>query len=169
MITLTITSSNKAAAFGLLALVFVAGGLAGAAIDRAAVRRQAERTAQTRAETPHPPNPAERRRGDIQPDQIPFVFESFNLTSEEKERLHAIARRWRPRAAEALSQVAANVSDLENDMFAEMLCVLSKDKQDMFLARLQEGGQNTVIIDKRFRLVRSGQCERVRRGESPLR
>jgi hypothetical protein len=49
-------------------------------------------------------------------------------------------------------------------MFAEMLCVLSKEQQDRYLAQLQENGADNVIIDKRFSLVRSNQCEEVKRG-----
>jgi hypothetical protein len=63
----------------------------------------------------------------------------------------------------------SNISELENNMFAEMLCALSKEKQDRYLAQLQENGADARMIEKRFRLVRSNQCAEVGRGETPRR
>jgi len=102
----------------------------------------------------------------VEADRIPFPLEALQPSPEEERRLHEIARRWRPRAAEAVNQMRTTVSDLENGMFAEMLCVISREKQERYLAQLQENGASPSMIDKRFRLVRANQCEQVRREES---
>src|SRR5262245_11326107 len=117
-------SPNRFRALALLTLSFVVGGFAGAAIDRTWVRPKAE---PTRAEA----RLASRdRSGEIESDRIPFPLEMLQLTPEEERRLHEIARRWRPQAAKAVEGIRANISELENNMFAEMLCALSKEKQD---------------------------------------
>lgn len=151
-------TSSRLRAFGLLAVTFLAGGVAGAALYRLysppGFRNE-------------PPRREGRRDGGataIEADRIPFPIEALGPTREEEERLHDIARRWRPRAAQAVENIRASVADLENDMFAEMLCVISKDKQDRYLATLQENGGARVLIEKRFRLVRSNQCGPVREG-----
>lgn len=158
-----ITSSSRLRGLALLVVTFVAGGVGGAAIDR---RWLAPRAA-PKVEV-HPPG---WRAGSetVESDRIPYPLEVLQLSADEERRLHEIARRWRPQAARAMEGIRANVSELENNMFAEMLCVLSKDKQNRYLAQLEESGMNKVIIDKRFSLVRSNQCETVTRGGEPRR
>ena len=154
------TPSNRARALVLLLITFAVGGVAGAAADRAWIRRTPPTPS---ARRPEPPRPG--GRSEVDADRIPFPLEVLQLTPEETERLHAIARRWRPQASRAMDSIRANISELENNMFAEMLCVISKEKQDRYLAQLQENGASPALIDKRFRLVRSNQCGSVRREE----
>jgi hypothetical protein len=151
--------SNRLTAFGLLLVAFLAGGAAGAAGYRAYV--QAKPATPTVAVRPAGRREGERRET-VEADRIPFPIEQLRPTQFEQERLREIARRWRPQAARAVETIRATVSDLENDMFAEMLCVLSKDKQDRYLAGLRENGGDNVLIEKRFRLVRSNQCGAIR-------
>ena len=155
-------SSSRLRALALLALSFGVGGVAGVAIDRTWLRPAAE-----------PPRAEARRQGtdrsEVDADQIPFPLEALKLNADEERRLHEIARRWRPQAAQAMEGMRSNISELENNMFAEMLCALSKEKQDRYLAQLQENGADAQMIEKRFRLVRSNQCAEVRRGETPRR
>lgn len=99
-----------------------------------------------------------RPSGGVEAEQIPTPLERLDLTPDEERQLHAIARRWRPQAAEAIARIRPIVSDLENDMFAQMLCVLSRDQQDRYLRELHVGRADSVMIAKRFRLVRSNQC-----------
>ena len=154
------TSSTKARALALLSLAFVVGGVAGVAVDRLWLRPPLEeRGFRGRRE------PGGRTEA-VEADRIPLPLEVLQLSPDEERRLHGIARRWRPRAAEAVNQMRTTVSDLENDMFAEMLCVISSEKQNRYLAQLQENGATAAMIDKRFRLVRTNQCEQVRREES---
>ena len=151
--------SNQLRALALLVVTFAAGAASGAAVYRRYVHSKP--TAPVERPRPEGRRP-EGSRETVEADRIPFPIEALGPTRAEQERLREIARRWRPQAARAVEQIRATVSDLENDMFAEMLCVISKDKQDKYLASLQENGSNNVIIEKRFRIVRSGQCEAVR-------
>lgn len=156
-------SSNRLRGLALLVLVFGVGGVAGVAADRAWLRTHATPIVEDRR--------AGRRPGNdqIDSDRIPIPLEALALSPDEERRLHEIARRWRPQAARTIEGIRANVAELENNMFAEMLCVLPKEKQDRYLAQLQEGGGDRLLIDKRFALVRSNRCEEVRRGEEPRR
>jgi hypothetical protein len=154
-----IISSSSLRGLALLLITFVVGGVAGAAVDRSWL--------QTKPKEPVTVSPSGFRgqRETVESDRIPLPLERLVLTATEEAKLHEIARRWRPQAERAMADIRANVSDLENNMFAEMLCVLTKEQQDRYLAQLQENNANNVMIDKRFSLVRSNQCESVRRGE----
>lgn len=155
-----LAASSRMRALAVLVVTFSVGGLSGVTIDRAWFRPTVEPRPEPRTE----PRRAERRAPEpIDADQIPFPLERLQPTPDEERQLHAIARRWRPQAALAIQTIRTNIADLENNMFAEMLCVLSKDKQDRYLAQLEENGGDPVLIDKRFALVRSNQCGQVRR------
>jgi hypothetical protein len=152
-----INFSNRLRGLALLLVTFAAGGVGGVAADRAWLRTRGEARVEVR--------PPGRRTGaePVESDRIPYPLEVLQLSPQEEARLHEIARRWRPQAARAMESIRANISDLENNMFAEMLCVISKDKQERYLAQLQENGADRVLIDKRFALVRSDRCGEVRR------
>ncbi|HKW09284.1 MAG TPA: hypothetical protein VJO33_02830 [Gemmatimonadaceae bacterium] len=148
------TRNDWLRAFGLLLVAFVAGGAAGVAADRAWWHPAAG----ARTEPPRR-DPSRRRWEGVELEQIPTPLERLQLSDEETRRLHAIARRWRPKAAAELARIRPVVSDLENDMFAEMLCAISKDKQDHYLRELQhQNGADSAMVAKRFRLVRTNQC-----------
>lgn len=157
------STSSGLRALALLAVTFVAGGVGGVAVDRVWLRTRGEPRVEVRA--------PDRRSGTepVESDRIPFPLEALQLTDAEQAELHEIARRWRPQAARAMEGIRANISDLENNMFAEMLCVLSKEQQDRYLAQLQENSADRIMIDKRFSLVRSNQCETIRQGRSVRR
>ena len=138
--------SSRARAALLLAVTFVVGALAGAALDRVMIRRE----------------PRRESRVAIDADRIPVPLETLGLTSDEEARLHAIARRWRPRASNELDSVRHRVSDMENGMFAEMLCVIRPELRDRYLESLRANRFSQEIIDKRFALVRANQCGTVR-------
>lgn len=136
----------------LLAAVFVAGGVVGAAIARAFPSRPAleSRHGVSGSVSTTPEN-----------ERIPTPLENLGLTDDEKTRLRAIAKRWRPRASESIDEVRRRVADLENGMFAEMLCELPQQKRDRYLAQLQESGMDQATIEKRFTLVRQNRCGEV--------
>jgi hypothetical protein len=152
-------TSNGFRAAAVLLVTFVAGAAAGAAGYRGYAQSHLDPPTQAR-------RVEGRRAGEpqatVEADRIPLPIEALGPSREEEERLREIARRWRPQAARAVENIRVAVSDLENDMFAEMLCVISKDKQDRYLASLQENGADNIMIEKRFRLVRSDQCGAVR-------
>lgn len=147
------THSDRLRALALLLVAFVCGGAVGIAADRAFWR--------PRGDVPSGVERHERGvrpQGGVEAEQIPTPLERLDLTADEQQRLHAIARRWRPKAAEVVLKIRPIVSDLENDMFAEMLCVISKDKQNRYYRELRDNGADSAMIAKRFRLVRSNQC-----------
>jgi hypothetical protein len=151
-------SSNRLRALALLTLVFGVGGVAGVAIDRTWLRPgilEAPRGGWRRA--------GADRSTAVAADQIPLPLEALQLDADEERR------RWRPQAAQAMEGMRSSISELENNMFAEMLCALPKDKQDRYLAQLQENGADAIMIEKRFRRVRSNQCEEVRAGDTVRR
>jgi hypothetical protein len=152
-----INTSNRLRALALLVVTFAAGGVGGVAADRVWTRTHDEKRVEAR-----PPGWRGSTEG-VESDRIPYPLELLQPSPQEEARLHEIARRWRPQAAQAMEGIRANISELENNMFAEMLCVISRDKQERYLAQLQENGANRVLIAKRFALVRSNRCEEVRR------
>lgn len=141
--------SGRLRAFAVLTVVFVAGALAGAVIGRAALRREQKR-----------PAALEPRRSGKGPDvdQIPTPLLGLGLTADQETRLHAIARQWRPRAARELDSVRAHAGQIENGMFADMLCVLTPAQRDQYLAWLQNAKMPADVVDTRFAVVRANKC-----------
>ena len=148
------TRADRLRALALLLVAFVCGGAVGVAADRAWWHPRGEMSSreERRAEN------GRRGSGELEAEQIPTPLERLDLSPEEQQRLHAIARRWRPQAAAVIVRIRPMISDLENDMFAEMLCAISKDKRDRYLDELQTSGADSLLIAKRFRLVRTNQC-----------
>lgn len=142
-------ADNRARAVALLLATFVAGAITGAAFwPRLEPRRGEMRVAGA-------------GRGEVESERIPVPLEMLGLTGDERARLHAIARRWRPRAANEFEEVRRHVSDMENGMFAEMLCALTPDQRDRYLKLTQSQHFDTTIVNKRFALVRANRCAEV--------
>jgi hypothetical protein len=142
-------ADNRARAVVLLLATFVAGVITGAALW--------PRLEPSRAEM----RVAGSGRGEVESERIPVPLEMLGLTGDERTRLHAIARRWRPRAANEFEEVRRHVSDMENGMFAEMLCALTPDQRDRYLKLTQSQHYDTTIVNKRFALVRANRCAEV--------
>jgi hypothetical protein len=135
---------SRARAVLLLVVTFVAGGVVGAAISRSV------------------PAFIERRGSDeADNERIPTPLKLLGLSDSETARLHVIARRWRPRASEELRLMRRQVSELENGMFAEMLCVITPAKREEYLHQLENNGFPRELIEKRFALVRANRCGEV--------
>ena len=139
---------------GILALVavLVIGVVAGALGDRVILR---------------PAAIGEARRGDgargrgerpAEAEMIPVPLLQLDLTPEEETRLHAIARQWRPRAAAEVESVRTHVSEMENGMFADMLCALTPAQRDRYLAMATQAHMPAAVIEKRFAIVRANKC-----------
>ena len=138
--------SSRARAALLLVVTFIVGALAGVAADRTILRV----------------GPRREQRIGVSDNQIPVPLEMLGLTSDERTRLEAISHRWRPRANTELDSVRHRVSEMENGMFAEMLCVLRPELRDRYLQQLKANKFPQELIDKRFALVRANQCGTVR-------
>ena len=142
----------------LLLAAFVAGGLAGGALDRVYIIRMTMRRAQ------------EERRGGADTravDRIPTPLEALDLTSEQQASLREIARKWRPQAGVALDEMRKKVSGMENDMFAEMLCVLTDAQRERYVHDLTENPFGRSVVDKRMSLVRAHACPAAPKRGSP--
>jgi hypothetical protein len=132
---------TRARAVVLLVAMFVAGAIAGAAVwPRVQPRRERRATAETESE------------------RIPVPLLVLGLTSDEQAHLHAIARRWRPRADSEFNDVRRRVAEMENGMFAEMLCALTPAQRDQYLKMLQGQNYDTTMVNKRFAIVRANRC-----------
>jgi hypothetical protein len=138
----------RARALLLLALSFVVGGFTGVALDRRVSRP--DRALGRR--TPTAANDSANL------DRIPVPLEQLGLTAEETGRLREIARRWRPQALVALGEFRQRVNVLEDGMFAEMLCVLSPEKRDRYVAGLRGSHYDESLIARRLELVSAHRC-----------
>jgi len=146
-------ADNRARAAALLTATFVAGAIAGAALW--------PRIEPRGVEARRSPFRGERGGGEVEAERIPIPLETLGLTNDERERLHAIARRWRPRATNEFEEVRRHVSDMENGMFAEMLCALTPDQRDKYLKLTQDQHYDTAVVSKRFAIVRANRCAEV--------
>ena len=142
-------ADTRARAVVLLIATFAAGTIAGAALWPRVEPRRGWTGEGVRAS------------GGPESDRIPTPLEMLGLTSDERTRLHAIARRWRPRSANEFEEVRRRVSDMENGMFAEMLCALTPDQRDKYLRLIQDQHYDTTIVNKRFAIVRTNRCAEV--------
>jgi len=138
-------ADTRARALVLLIATFVAGAIAGAAVWPRLEPRRLEL----------------RPRREVESERIPIPLEMLGLSNDERTRLHAIARRWRPRSVNEFEEVRRRVADMENGMFAEMLCALTPEQRDRYLAMIQGQHYDTTIVNKRFAIVRANRCGEV--------
>jgi hypothetical protein len=138
-------ANTRARAIVLLLATFVAGAIAGAAVWPRVEPRREERRLSREPES----------------ERLPIPLELLGLTGDERSRLHAIARRWRPRADTEWIEVRRHVSEMENGMFAEMLCALTPQQQEKYLKMLTDQRYDTTIVNKRFAIVRANRCGEV--------
>jgi len=142
------TSSDRLRALSLLLVAFIVGGAAGVAGDRAWVDARARSAEQSRR-LPVPGHEAEF---------IPQPIEALGLSSEQEKQVRAISARWRPKAAQVVAPLRTAVADLENDMFAEMMCVMTPAQRAKYLDELRGFHADSTVIAKRFGLVEAKRC-----------
>jgi hypothetical protein len=154
------TSGPKTRGALLLGVVFLAGTLAGAALDRAWVVthllgafRDAGLTGEARREPRRTPL-AERTRLTGIPDQ----FLRLHLTPQQESVLTDIARRRRPRADSVIRALQPTVQHMETEMMQEMLCALTPAQQADWLAYMQANHWNPDVVAERYKPVRTHTC-----------
>ena len=142
--------SDAARALALLVLAFVVGSAAGVAGDRAYIRLHA----------PPSTSAPDRREVGGSPDPIlvPPPIAALHLSSDQEQRVRAIAQHWRPMAAQAVAPIRAAVASMENDMFAEMACVLSDAQRKQYVDELHSFHIDSAVIATRLRLVETHTC-----------
>ena len=152
-------ADTRARAIALLIATFVAGAITGAAVwPRLEPRGSEGRRIGTAAV-----------RGEVESERIPLPLETLDLTTDERARLHAIARRWRPRATNEFEEVRRHVADMENGMFAEMLCALTPEQREKYLELTRGQHYDTAVVNKRFAIVRANRCAEVPDGTNTAR
>ena len=160
--TQTTTPPPRARGVLLLVVVFLAGALGGAALDRAwvvthllsAFRQAGLTTAEPRRTSRSPEG--ERARLSAIPDQ----FLRLHLTAQQDSVLTDIARRRRPRADSVMRALRPTVSHMETEMMQEMLCALTPAQQADWLSYMEAHREtwNPDIIAERYKLVRTHTC-----------
>lgn len=142
----------------LLAAVFVAGGIAGAAIDRIVVTRN---TGTPAIAVAYMPKGSDARPGPTAVD-IPYAFQQLGLTDDERVRVRAIVQRMRPQSDSLWDQVRTEVlpksRSLETRMFQDILCVLTPAQRERWRSNVVRGGFDTAVVNERLRPVREGRC-----------
>src|SRR5215472_104947 len=106
--------------FVILAAMFVAGGLVGAALERAYVVSQ-ENSEANRMTTLAVRRERERRNLSGRQLEIPFALAQLNLTQEQEEQIRRIVIRIRPRTDSLWNAVRPRAQSLESQMFQESL------------------------------------------------
>jgi hypothetical protein len=135
-------ADTRARAIALLLATFAAGAITGASVwPRVEGRRGVARVSR-----------------EPESERIPLPLETLGLTTDERAHLHAIARRWRPRADSEWNEVRRSVADMENGMFAEMLCALTPQQQQQYLDMTRREQYDTTLVNKRFAIVRANGC-----------
>jgi hypothetical protein len=156
-------STPRARGALLLGVVFLAGALGGAALDRAwvanrmliAVRASGFAVGEEPRRSRNSPE-AERARQSAIPDQ----FVRLHLTPQQESVLTDIARRRRPRADSILRALRPTVSHMETEMMQEMLCALTPAQQTDWLAYMQRNSSNWSpdLVAERYKLVATHAC-----------
>jgi len=154
-------------AIAALAVVFVAGAMAGVVADRYYIshRAPAERAARDaplpRGLRIEPPLDSTARRALA--TGIPVHMLHLGLTPQQESTLTSIARRRRPQAdsiMEALRPVARN---LETTMMQEMLCALTPAQQAHWRAYMDTLGFDPAIANERYRPAQTHACNTITR------
>src|SRR5438105_4518801 len=102
-------------ALALLAIVAVASGVVGAALDREVLVGHASRPSER-----EPPRP---NQGIISRD-IPAAFRNIDLTAEQRGQLRLIVAKYQPVADSVMRSVGPRVAALDLRMRQEAMCIL---------------------------------------------
>ena len=142
----------------LLLAMFVAGGLAGAAIDRAYVVRRRDAEANSWMGRVAARRELERRNPSDREVEIPFALSRLNLTQDQEEQIRRIVIRIRPRTDSLWNAVRPRAQALESQMFQESLCVLTPGQIDHYKDNQRADNFPPAVTAERLRLVATGSC-----------
>jgi len=132
-----------------LAVVFLAGGLAGGAMH-AAWQRRAVREGEMR-----------RRPGQRYEAQIPEMLLNLGLDDAQRARVEGILRRVQPAADTIMAQVGPRVRALDLTARQQVLCVLTPAQRDRLVRERAERHLATRETEAWMTLVREGRCAEV--------
>ena len=133
----------------LLVLTFVAGALAGVAVERVRTARQA----------PEPPPPDITMLRPLREGTLPPVLRQLNLTPAQREQIIQILERGRPRTDSILREMLPRLRATTDSIHAELRAVLTP-------AQLATWDSSTAQMRRRAEQVRRGMRGR---GMGPAR
>ncbi|MGD8868607.1 MAG: hypothetical protein PVI01_13300 [Gemmatimonadales bacterium] len=142
----------RAQGVALLVVMFVAGVLAGMALER------------LRARPDFPPPGQERGMGMIRPfgpERLPPMFEALNLTADQQAQIAEIIEQSRPRTDELLESMLPRLRAVTDSVRNEIRAVLTPEQAAKLDSLMADVG-------KRFRgMRRGGPWERGPGGQRP--
>lgn len=146
----------------LLAIVAIAAGAAGGAIDRIWVAR--DRHEVTGKEPRREPGmlrtdrTLEERRPVNERGGIPISLRSIDLTPDQKQRILLISSRYQPAAESVIAGIRARVLALDLKMRQEAMCVLTPKQRENWIAWRKRERLVVEAGDSMLKLVNSGAC-----------
>lgn len=143
----------------LLAAVFVAGAIAGAAVERLVATRAA--AASPLAGVAYAPKIGGDGVGPAAQD-IPYAVRQLDLTDDERAKVRAIVQRVRPQSDTLWLQVRTEILPksraLETRMFQDILCVLTPAQRETWRRQMTEQAFDTAVVNERLRPALEGRC-----------
>ncbi|HVX38586.1 MAG TPA: hypothetical protein VHB25_03350 [Gemmatimonadaceae bacterium] len=143
----------------LLAVVFVAGGLAGAAIDRAVTTRAM--AGGPVVQIAYQPKTGAPHAGPAAVD-IPYAVQQLDLTGDQRTRIIAIVQQVRPESdslwAQLRTEVVPKSRALETRMFQRILCTLTPAQRETWRTQMLAQAFDTAVVNERLRPAREERC-----------
>ena len=140
----------------VLVIAFIAGGLAGAAADRVYVARQSAVAGEEQGPKLSPAERETRRRAEQ--EGIPWAVIDLDLTDSQKVAIRALASRRRPQADSLMALVVPRVRTLENEMFEDIICLLTPAQRERYERHMHQLQFPDSILQIRLSRVRAGSC-----------
>jgi len=137
----------------VFAMVFAAGALVGAAVERAAGVRSLETGRRDRRS-------ASRLGAESESAAIPIALSQLDLTPDQQQQVRAIVLRLRPVTDSIWTALRPKAIAVELQMFQEALCVLTPEQLGRWKAYANRAGATRAQIDERLKLVSAGACPR---------
>lgn len=114
--------SVRAKGIALLVVTFIIGALAGGAVERARVARQAA----------VPPQPVEGHLPPLGQRRLPTAFRQLNLTASQRQEIAAILERAQPRTQLIMHEWLPRLRAVTDSVHAEIRAVLTPEQAARF-------------------------------------
>ena len=148
---------SRAVGLVTVVAVFAAGGLAGAALDRAYGRLSGAAIPTTvRTENGVRRRGANGERTGDEP--IPVGLAVVGLTPEQETEVRAIVARLRPTTDSLWHELRPKALAVEVQMFQQSACVFSPTQVEKFKKYMNDAGASAEQVAERLKLVNSSTC-----------
>lgn len=148
------TEIRRGRGLAILSAVFIAGLVAGAALDRWYIVRHVT----TEAQRLEAQRAAERRSGKRDELEIPYALARLDLTPEQAEQIRHIVARFRPITDSIWSTLRPRAQAIESQLFQQSLCILTPEQLERWKSYQRQADFDPAITAERLRLVESGSC-----------